>query len=169
MVRCSKMYWKGGGKGVPKISNGRWWTVMDSTEACSGFKTENRASTTFPQDKPRAAARKKSRLLPSPNNSLMALSFSVARHRKSPGPGVSMIMYSLLFDFLMGFCLIIIAWLLRCAAEREPGSVKTKGGQILRCWHVACAALVSPLCLLLCDDRFSPWTWCQYVDVPFLY
>lgn len=117
---------------------------MDFTEACSGFKTQNRALTTFPQDKSRAAARKKCRLFPSPNNSLMALSFSVARHRKSPGPSVSMIMYSLLFDFLMGFCLIIITWLLKCAAEREPGSVKTKGGQILRCWHVACAALVSP-------------------------
>lgn len=25
----------------------------------------------------------------------------------------------------------------------------------------------TPLCPLLRDDKFSPWTWCQYVDVPF--
>lgn len=77
-----------------------------------------------------------------PSSSWTPSSFSVIHNWKSSGPGVSMIMYSLLFDFLMGFHLIIITWFLRCVLKRELR--KTKGGQIWRCWHMAWSALVSP-------------------------
>lgn len=57
---------------------------------------------------------------------------------------ISMIMYSLLFDFLMGLCLITMAGFLRCVPESRVWRLKTKGGQIGRCWHAAWLAPAPP-------------------------
>lgn len=79
---------------------------------------------------------------------------SSAENWKSSGLVSSMIMYSFWFDFLMGFHLIIITRFLRRELERELLSLRTKGGQTRRCWHLAWSAPLTPFRLLLCEDKF---------------
>lgn len=47
--------------------------------------------------------------------------------------------------------------------DRESGNKRRSDTEVLA-HGLICSG--TPLCPLLRDDKFSPWTWCQYVDVP---